>query len=402
MRALRWPLAIAGIAILVWIGWTIIQVTRADALARTDPAAALQIDPDHPQALLRLARHQLEAKDYDAATATARRVLTGEPGQGDAFGMLALAAVERGDANADRLVEIAIQRAPRSLDVRTQAMVAALRSNDLEAGMKQLDAMLRLSPRRGQVLYPAMAQQTADPRFSEVLVDALAQRPPWRRAFLASLAGKDTAPGAMDRVYAGLQKRGALSEPEVKRWLNLKLRDGRWGEAYAHWIGTLDPKPAQLPTVYNGGFEQPPSSMGFDWHEGRSAGVFTTLEPVAGAGGAQAAHFHFIGRPAAGGGLRQPLLLAPGRYQLALRAKAEFLRSDRGLQWIVRCAGGKIIAELGPLDGSFDWERRTTHFTVPTENCPGQWLELRNPAVRGSAQSVSGDLWVDDLAIHPQ
>ena len=120
-----------------------------------------------------------------------------------------------------------------------------------------------------------------------------------------------------------------------------------------------------------------------------------------GASGTQAAHFHFIGRPAGGGGLQQPLLLAPGDYQLSLRAKAEFLHSEGGLQWIVRCAGGPTVAELGPLEGSFDWDTRRVAFTVPADRCPGQWLELRNPAVRGSAQVVSGDLWIDDIAIAP-
>ena len=401
MRALRLPIALVGLLVLAWVGWTIVQTTRADALAGTDPAAALRIDPDHPQALLRLARKQLEAKDYDAATETARHVLRVEPGQGDAFAIVALAAVGRGDANAADLIAIAVQRAPRTLDVRTQAMVAALKSGDLAGGMRQLDAMLRLSPRRGTILFPAMAQQTADPAFADVLVDTLARRPPWRRAFLRSLAGKDTPPGAMDRIYAGLQKRDSLAEPEVRSWLNQTLREGRWGEAYALWIGTLDPKPAQLPAVYNGGFEQSLTNLGFDWHTPRAAGVFASQESVTGATGVQAAHFHFIGRPAAGGGLQQPLLLAPGDYRLSLRAKAEFLRSERGLQWIVRCAGGPTIAELGALEGSFDWETRRVDFTVPADRCPGQWLELRNPAVHGSAQVVSGDLWIDDIAIAP-
>ncbi len=401
MRALRWPLTIAGIAILVWIGWTIIQVTRADALARTDPVAALRIDPDHPQALLRLARQQLEAKDYDAATETARHVLRVEPGQGDAFAIIALAAVGRGDANARELIAIAVQRAPRTLDVRTQAMVAALKAGDLEGGMKQLDAMLRLSPRRGTILFPAMAQQTADPAFAKVLVDTLAKRPPWRGGFLRSLAGKDAPPGAMDRVYAGLQKRDSLTESEVRGWLDQILREGRWGEAYALWIGTLEPKPSQLPAVYNGGFEQAATDMGFDWRTPRAAGVFTSQESVAGASGERAAHFHFIGRPAASGGLRQPLLLAPGQYTLSLRARTEFLHSELGLDWVVRCDGGETIAELGPLEGSFEWQPMTVSFEVPATDCPGQWLELSNPAVRGSAQTVSGDLWIDDVAIAP-
>ncbi|TAK39896.1 MAG: hypothetical protein EPO30_01685 [Lysobacteraceae bacterium] len=398
---MRLPIAIVGVAVLGWVGWSIIQATRADELAGTDPAAALRIDPDHPKALLRLGRLQLDAKDFDAATATARHLLSVEPGQGDGFAILALAAVGRGDRDAKQLLEIAVQRAPRNPGVRTQAMVAALRASDLDAGMRQLDALLRLSPGRGQILFPAMAQQAVDPAFAEVLVGALVEDPPWRGGFLASLTSQDTPPGAMDRVYAGLQRHHTLAESELRLWLERMLRNGRWGEAYAHWVGTLAPKPTELPSVYNGGFERPPSNMGFDWHELRNTGVFTSIGAATGAEGGQAAHFHFIGRPTPGGGLQQPILLAPGRYRLELRAKAEFLHSEQGLQWIVRCDGGATVAELGPLEGSFGWQRLATEFTVPATACPGQWLELHNPAVAGSAQVVSGDLWIDDVAIHP-
>src|SRR5690606_40041078 len=81
---------------------------------------ALRIDPDHPQALLRLAWRQLGNDQTEAAMATARHLLAVEPGQGDAFAVLALAAAKRGDANAEALAKIALQRAPRNRDLRTQ------------------------------------------------------------------------------------------------------------------------------------------------------------------------------------------------------------------------------------------------------------------------------------------
>ena len=99
------------------------------------------------------------------------------------------------------------------------------------------------------------------------------------------------------------------------------------------------------------------------------------------------------------GNLRQALLLAPGRYQLRLRARAEFLNSDQGLTWQIRCQGGPVIATLGPLEGSFEWTPMGVDFEVPTTRCDGQWLQVINPAVKGSAQQVSGDLWIDDVEI---
>src|SRR5690606_31078880 len=178
--ALRIPFVVVGLLVLAWIGLTAIQVTRADALAHADPEAALRIDPDHPQALLRLAWRQLGNDQTEEAMATARHLLAVEPGQGDAFAVLALAAAKRGDTNAEALAKIALQRAPRNRDLRTQEAARAWRAGDLPAAMAQIDALLRLTPSRGKTLYPALAQQSADPAFAEALAATLSADPPWR------------------------------------------------------------------------------------------------------------------------------------------------------------------------------------------------------------------------------
>jgi hypothetical protein len=383
---------------LAWIGWVTIAATRADRLAEGDPEAALRVDPGHPAALLEDARRKLRAGDYPAATALAKRLLAIEPGQGEGFAMLAAIAVARSAPDADALLRIAVRRASRDRDMRSKAAVSALRAGALPEAMAQLDALLRL--RVSVSLYPAMVQQSEDPRFAAALAETLAREPPWRDEFLGALLAKGST-RAVDQIYAGLRSRGALSSDETARWLGRMLRDGRWGQAYAHWVATLGPLAGGIPAIYNGGFEQDPSGIGFDWQKvPRAEGVFVELEPVPGATGKRAAHFRFIG-PAAGGGLRQPMLLGPGRYRLSLRARAEFLHTEQGLEWEITCDGGDEIATLGPLEGSFDWRALQADFSVPASGCPGQWLELDNPATPGAAQHASGDLWVDDLAIRP-
>lgn len=400
MTPLRVGLAAVGLVLAAWIGWTLVQATRADLLAEDDPQAALRLDPDHPQALLRLAWRQLGQGDNDAATATARHLLAVEPGQGDAFAVLALAAARRGDADAPALARIALQRAPRNRDLRATEAAALLKAGDLDGALAQIDALLRLTPTRGKTLYPALAQQAQDKRFAEALAATLAKDPPWRRAFLGVL-NKEGTPAALDQVYAWLQQHGELTKDETGRWLDRMIADGRWGEAYAHWVGTLGPDAARLTPVYNGDFERDPSRQGFGWRNDASPGAFAEIEAGAGPKGNRAAHVHFIGRPAARGNLRQALLLAPGRFELSMQVRTDFLRSDQGLQWVVRCDKGRTIAVLPIEDGSDGWRPMAAQFEVPAEKCAGQWLELRNPAVSGSAQQVSGDLWIDDVAITP-
>jgi Tfp pilus assembly protein PilF len=300
MRAIRGAIAVVGAVLLAWIGWTVIQTTRADFLAESDPEAALRLDPDHPQALLGLAWKQLGRGDSDAATATARHLLAVEPGQGDAFAVLALAAARRGDADAPELARIALQRAPRNRELRATEAAALLKSGDLPGAMAQIDALLRLTPSRGKTLFPALAQQAQDKSFAEALSAVLAKDPIWRRGFLTILNTKG-APVALDQVYTWLQQRGELSKEELGLWLHRMLADGRWGEASAHWVSTLGPGIGGLTPVYDGGLEQDPSGLGFDWRNDPVPGVFTDIEAGAGPNDTHAAHLHFIDRPAARG-----------------------------------------------------------------------------------------------------
>src|SRR5690606_24598418 len=299
-RGSRTVLAVVAAALLASVGWRLVQVTRADELALRDPEAALALEPGHPRALLALAWRQYRQGDDAAASATARRLLQVEPGQGAAFAVLALAAERQGADNATELMEIALRRAPRDRELRTQAAAAAFRASDLATGLAHLDALLRLAPERRETLFPALVQQAADPRFGDALAEVLATSPRWRRGFLRWLE-REGSPEALDAVYGGLQQRDSVSDAEVARWLDRMLSDGRWGQAYAHWFSRLDQSGEPLPPLYNGGFERDPSQLGFDWRNTRAAGVFTDLEPARGAGGERAAHFHFIGREAAMG-----------------------------------------------------------------------------------------------------
>jgi Tfp pilus assembly protein PilF len=398
--ALRGPLVVAACVAAIGLGWCTIRVTRADALAKVDPQAALRIAPANLEALLRTARRQLRDGDNDAAIATARRVLSNEPAQGEGFALVALAAIASGSDNASSLLSVAARRAPSDSAIRGQSAAENLKDGDLTAAMHQIDAVLRLGGPRATRVYMGIVAQAESPQFAEALAATLAADPPWRDSYMHLLAVKGTAAG-LDHVNAALQRRGELTPAETGHWLDRMFSDDRWGEAYAHWVGTLKPMPATLPLAYNGSFEEVPSNIGFDWHKARVAGVATEIEPDSGATGTKAAHFRFLGLRAAGGDMRLPLLLAPGNYRLALRAHAEYLRSDQGLRWKIRCANGQEIASTEALADSFQWREIEVAFEVPAAQCPGQWLALENPAVAGSAQQVSGDLWTDDIRVTP-
>ncbi|QDA55852.1 hypothetical protein [Thermomonas aquatica] len=112
------------------------------------------------------------------------------------------------------------------------------------------------------------------------------------------------------------------------------------------------------------------------------------------------AYLHFLDRRVPNAGLEQPLLLSPGNYRLTLRMRAQGLRSELGLQWMVTCSGpGGVAGRTEPVDGSFGWRTFEADIAIPPTGCPGQWLRLVNPVPSGAAQRVMGELWVDDVKV---
>jgi len=108
----------------------------------------------------------------------------------------------------------------------------------------------------------------------------------------------------------------------------------------------------------------------------------------------------FLGRNVGHTGLEQPLLLAPGRYRLELSARTRDLRSQRGLEWQITCSDNRTrIASGATLHHQRDWTPLQLEFEVPAENCEGQWLRLVNPAPRGVAQALRGELQISGVSI---
>lgn len=368
MSPWRVAYAIALVATVGFLGWWII----ASELARRAP-------PFERAAAVRLARNPLD---------------------GDAFADLAVSMRGAADQAAVlKMHRIAAHRDPRDLRIRAWLADYFLRSGNYSEAMEHLDVMLRLDPELRPDLLPLMAEWTNDPGFAAALVDKLNEKPAWFGAMLGSLRNSITRPG-VGSVFLALRDAGILDDRHTAYWLDALMHAGKWTSAYKYWAATLRRAPADpMPLLYNGDFETPSSQQGFDWRTGRRSGSYTEFEPVDGADG-MAARLVFSGRPVDHADLDHALALPPGDYQLEMRVRAVGLRSDQGLRWSVTCQRqSSPIAEGGRLEGTFDWRPEVIEFEVPPSNCPGQWLRLDNPAPKGSASSVFGELWVDDMVL---
>lgn len=399
-RYAGWAIALVIVAVL---GWRIVATRVSDSLASSAPTEALAWDAHNPDALLALAQQQLADKHPDAAAATAGALLRAAPLQADALTVLARAALAHGDnATAARLFPLALRRAPRNQYARGWMIGNALQHGDYPAALHNIDVLFGFAPQHEAALIPLLVQVADhDPAFATALGQHLTTHRYWRSGLLDELLAH-ASDATVDAVFIAMQSGGTpLDDADAGRWLARLQKDGHWGEAYSLWVGRLKlPPGASLPAVYDGGFEQPATGIGFDWSMRGEPGVDIQRVPIA--SDDWVAQVTFRNRRADDMGFQQLLLLAPGRYTLTFRARAENLRSDQGMEWDIYCvAGGAPIAQSPRLEDSFDWKSVSVDFTVPATHCPAQRLQLVNPGAGGSGKVASGTLWFDDFKLTP-
>ena len=403
-RGIQW-VALGLVLLLAGVaGWRIVHGMLADAaLQRGDVEAALRWQPGHPEALLARAEARLASNQPQAAAATARQLLQVDPANGRGYRVLAQVAATGGDTPGARaLFKIAAQRAPRDLAARAWLAQDALERADFADAMVQIDQVLTLSPGAGTAVFPVLVKLSANDAFANALAGVLRTRPSWRAGMLAALrvASGDERTGAA-QVLAALQEKGGFDADEIEAWTESLLREGRWSEAYARWASPLVAAGKPLPLLFNGDFQSEPTGTGFDWRLPATPGVIRDYE--AGPGTGRALHLRFLGRRVVGVFLEHALLLAPGEYVLRVHQRADALRSDYGLKWTVTCGGNSatVLASSAFMEGTRGWAVTAIEFAIPaTADCSGQWLRLENAGAAGAGQLASGDAWLGSASIY--
>lgn len=397
-RARTWAcgLLLSGMALVA--AWHIVAIAEADRTAASDPSHALRWRPGHPQALLNLSEQHLAGGRIDEAQASARRLLAVEPLEGRGFIILAQAEALRGQHHAAGvLYAIAARRSPRDLRSHAWLVEDFLVTGRYDEALDHIDVILRVAPWQASNILPWLTRLAADPAFAAALARRLHSHPSWR-THLLSMLHSEADPPASDAVFSAMSRLGDLSDREAAEWVAQLIRQGRWSKAYSVWASRLEPRPEKLAMVFNGDFEAPITGSGFDWRRAAVAGVSTELVAAPGTSG-RVVHAVFRDRAVAQVDLEQPLLLAPGSYQFSARMRVRILRAETGLEWTLTCDGQAVpIAVSERIAGNFEWREVRMQVTVP-QGCLGQWLRLRNPALSGVSQVMSGELWLDDVAL---
>lgn len=398
--------ALAALAIAGWLAWRILTLGIADRWEYEAPVDALRWRSGQPTALEEAADAASRDARHAEASALARRALAAYPLDGRGYRVLATSAQARGDnVQAERLLLLAMQRAPRDLATREKLAEFYLKQGDLPRALHQIDLQLRIEPQRGADLLPRMALLAGLPAAQQAIIDQLAQSPPWREKFLRQLATLGRDLDMVEQLFQKLAMTVApITQTESGFLLDREIREHRWAQAYVQWAATLtDGQRGALGNVFDGGFELPASNIGFGWRLTSAPGTQAVFTTVTGGTGIHALKVTFDGDGPQNGfrPVTQLLALAPGRYRLTGIATAQDLDTPRGLQWVIICAEGKhqLLGTSDLLKGSQAWSAFKQDFEVPEQGCAGQWLRLGLSARIIAERRASGWAAFDEMAI---
>ena len=358
--------------------------------------------PDTGPSLEALKR--LTPSELGEASDAARDAYERDPLDAAALIGLSRIAEVRGEADAaERLKLMAGDMTPRDTAVQVEALAILLKRRDFDAVMNRLDGLIRARPQQAQNFFGVAAEIARDPDGANAAARMLAQNPPWRAAFVASLIAKGDADTAY-RIISALRGLGAPVDPsELVAVIDFHLARGDMDKAYAIWLSSLsEAELKDVKRVYDGGFAQDIRSLRFDWTVKPAEGLTYRTFPRNTASMDQTLQIDFKNFAGGFDNLSQMLRLGSGRYRLTGEARFEAFQSPSSLGFRIYCvsqAQTRLIDETQPLPKSTQWIAFEKTFSVPGEACEAQILQLESKTKPDDAQLTQGQVAVDNIQI---
>jgi hypothetical protein len=427
-RLKRFRLLILG-ALAVFLIWEVTTRGLASYLAESNPEASLRLRADNPTAVLNLiqtklaeaqrkARKQSSQGDQSSSfypagldatgAAQIRRwveaVFRNDPLSSEALRVLGQLSDGTADKNQTRrLMQAAVRRSLRESIAVYYMMQDSYIRRDYGAALRYADVLLRTRPQVAAQVMPMLGALAENPDGNSKLKQLVATNPPWRGQFFVSLPSVITDARTPLDFLLSVRENGSTppTTGELSPYINFLLDRGFYDLAYYAWLQFLPVEElTQAGHLFNGGFEFEPSGAPFDWRFSQDTGATTKVASRPGDVEKHALFMQFGPGRAEFQGVRQLLMLSPGSYILKGQYKLELI-SPRGLQWRISC-----VQATEPFAGSSlhngrvpDWTNFDMEFTVPSQNCPAQTLELVSAARSASEQFMTGTAWYDDLLI---
>jgi hypothetical protein len=359
----------AALASLILL-WLVVRVSIGNALLESRPDLAAGFAPWHPGALLDPLGDALAAGETlePAAEAAGLDAIDRTPLSEEPLLLAAMKASAAGDrARADRLIEMANRRNPRSRYGLLLLLEQQLRQNRLDDAALTMAVLSRVMPNSGNLLLAELARMAQYRETNEAIIGVIQAHPDLRNRLLEQLARQGADPDLILKLAGPAARPGASGDARWPRMLlDMLVKRGEVGRARGIWTRLTGIEAPE--GVYDPDFRGLPGMPPFNWNfDATSEGVAEITN------GGLYAEYYARGDEQLG---EQLIMLAPGRYRIGFQADGDASGGDGQLLWTISChpRGGEI-ARL-PITGVTAAPKTIeTEFTVPA-NCPSQWLRL--------------------------
>ena len=402
-------LILLGLAALL-LGWRVVVINMAelhlqgeekDAATRT-----LGWDKTNAQALFSEGVRVATTDPAQAITYLAAAV-RGNPTDGPTYAAIARLKEQAGElAEAEQAMQAAAQMAPRRVDVQLEAARFWFRRGDIARAMKHMDVVLTFGGALREQIFPDLLKLAEDPATREIAhAKLLKQRITWWPQFFNHAAAKATSVETLRALFQ-MQADGpnAVTTEGLRAYLQRLQRENLWIESYLVWLNHL--RKDQLNAIgnlFNGGFEEEISNLGFDWIVTPASQVVVDTASTYGATGHKALRVVFRGPRIQFQHVHQYLMLDPGTYVLHGRVRPDNLETSEGIQWSIYCVGNaKALAHSERFTGTDHWQHFTTQFQIPAQDCAVQMLRLELAGRSALDYEAKGAIWFDDISIARQ
>ena len=276
---------------------------------------------------------------------------------------------------AVRLMEEARRRRPNYAPTRVNLLGYYSLANAYQQAIDEADAAIRSSFNTRQQILPAFARLVAlDPKARDAIATALARGPLWERDFYA-VAGQanikpSDAEALVGSVRASPRNRGDRAAQNAFL-VDAFVRAGDYRRGRELWAQSAGGARDALVVDADFTRDAPPP---FGWALTESADGVAERTGASGGEPAHIATTYYGSAPARLA--EQVLVLPPGRYRLAIRARLDGSTDDVRLGWRVRCRPGDRQLAAVDLPTTAEPRVSATEFEVPAAACPAQTLLL--------------------------
>ena len=402
-------LAVLGL-VAALLAWRIVVTNMSEMQLQSDDkgAAALALDWDktNAQALFSEGVRVAKANPAQAITYLSSAVRN-NPTDGPTYVAIARLKEDSGNiAAAEEAMQAAAQMAPRRVDVQLEVARFWFRRGDIARAMNHVDVALTFGDSLRDELFPVLLNLAEDPATREIAhAKLLKHRITWWPQFFNYAAAKATNIETLRALFQ-MQTGGpnAVTTKGLQAYLQRLQRENLWVESYLIWLNHL--RKDQLNAIgnlFNGGFEEEISNLGFDWIVTPTSQVVVDTATTHGSTGHKALRVVFRGPRIQFQHVHQYLMLDPGSYSLHGRVRSDNLESPEGMQWSIYCVGtAKALAHSERFNGTDHWQHFATQFQVPAQDCAVQMLRLELAGRSALDYEAKGAIWFDDLSIARQ